>query len=90
MNCWENKHFPSEWKNGATILIHKKGSSSDPSNFRPITLQPVLSKVMTSLIRNCIFTFVIENSYTESNLQKGFWSELSGTIEHTELLTYIL
>ena len=88
--CWENKYFPNEWKNGATILIHKKGPASDPSNFRPITLEPVLSKVLTSLIRNRIFTFVLDNKYIESNIQKGFWTGVSGTIEHTELLTHII
>ena len=50
--CWENKIFPEIWKNSTTILIHKKGSPNDPSNFRPITLEPILSKILTSLIRN--------------------------------------
>ena len=68
----------------------QKGSPSDPSNFRPITLEPVLSKVFTSLIRNRIFTFVLDNNFIESNIQKGFWTGISGTIEHTELLTHII
>ena len=45
---------------------------------------------MTSLIRNRIFTFVANNNYIETNIQKGFWSGLSGTVEHTELLTHIV
>ena len=88
--CWEHKYFPAEWKDGTTILIHKKGSASDPSNFRPITLEPVLYKVLTSLIRNRIFTFMLENKFIESNIQKGFWAGVSGTVEHTELLTHII
>ena len=31
--------IPSEWKKACTILIHKKGDASVPSNFRPITLK---------------------------------------------------
>ena len=89
-HCWENKYFPDIWKNSATILIHKKGSEEDPGNFRPITLEPVLSKVMTSLIRNRIFSFVLENKFIECDIQKWFWTGLSGTIEHTELLTHII
>ena len=75
---------------GATILKYKKGDTNDPANFRPITLEPILSKVMTSLVRNRIFTFLCENKYIESNIQKGFWSNISGTIEHTELLSHVL
>ena len=87
---WENRYFPEMWKNSTTILIHKKGAAEDPSHFRPITLEPVLSKVMTSLMRNKIFSFVLNNKYIECDIQKGFWTGLSGTIEHTELLTHIL
>ena len=61
-----------------------------PSNFRPITLSPVLGKVMTSLLRNRMYTFLLLNEYIETDLQKGFWSELSGTVEHTELLSHLV
>ena len=47
-------------------------------------------KVLTSVIRNKIFKFVCENKYIETNIQKGFWPGVSGTVEHTELLNYIL
>ena len=73
-----------------TILIHKKGNTDDASNFRPITLEPILLKVMTSHIQIRIFTFLVENNYVETKIHKGFWSNISGTIEHTELLTNIL
>ena len=66
--------------------VQKKGNTGDPSNFRPITLKPILSKNMTSHIRNRIFAFVFENNYVENNMQKGFWSNISGTVEHTEIL----
>ena len=32
----------------------------------------------------------MRNNFIETNLQKGFWSEISGCVEHTELLTYII
>ena len=38
---WSSGCVPSEWKKACTILIHKKGDTNDPSNFRPITLQSV-------------------------------------------------
>ena len=45
---------------------------------------------MTSHIQIRIFTFLVENNYVETKIHKGFWSNISGTIEHTELLTNIL
>ena len=88
--CWKNDTFPTEWKYAFTVLIYKRESNKEPSNFRPITLQPVLAKVYSSIIRNRIYTFLIKNKFIETNLQKGFWSEISGTVEHTELLSYII
>ena len=89
-HCWSNKMFPQDWKSAFTILIYKKGNTSDPSNFRPITLQPVLAKIYSSLIRNRIYQFLLKNKYIESRIQKRFGEGMSGTIEHTELLSYII
>ena len=78
------------WKMVRQCLFMRRVTRTDQSNFRPITLEPILSKVMTSNVRNKIFTFVVENNYVETNTQRGFWSNISGTIEHTELLTNVL
>ena len=88
--AWENALFSKTWRQGITILIHKKDSNKNPSNFRPITLQPILSKICTAIIRNRIFTFVLQNKYIETNLQERFWEKVSGCIEHTERLTYLI
>ena len=45
---------------------------------------------MTSLILNRIFTYVLHNGYIGTNIQRGFWSEISGTVKHTELLSHML
>ena len=87
---WKIGKVPAVWKNGLTVLIHKKGVNTDPGNFRPITLEPVLCKVFTSWMRNRIYKHLCENEYIETNIQKGFWSGISGTIEHTQHLTYLI
>ena len=91
--CWKNKYFPTVWNNGITVLIYKKQDlafANDPANFRPITLEPVIVKVFTSLIRNRIYSFISKNNYIESHIQKGFWQGISGTVEHTELMSYLI
>ena len=55
--AWKDKTFLKIWRSGVTVLAHKKGDPGKPENFRPITLQPVLSKIFTSLIGNRLYTF---------------------------------
>jgi len=42
--------FPKQWKYARVISIHKRDSKSDPTNYRPISLLSVLSKVMESSV----------------------------------------
>ena len=72
---WVKGCIPNEWKKAVTILIHKKGESEDPANFRPITLEPVTLKLFTACLRDKIFEFLKENDYIEHNLQKRFHSK---------------
>ncbi|CAB4010466.1 Hypothetical predicted protein [Paramuricea clavata] len=88
--AWSCGVVPSEWKKACTILIHKKGETANPANFRPITLESVPLKVFTSCLRNRTFQFLAENNYIEQNLQKGFTPKLSGTLEHTAQLAHII
>ena len=45
---------PEEWKLGQVVPIYKKGSRSDPSNYRPVSLTSVTSKVLESLVRDAL------------------------------------
>lgn len=49
-NCMDAKKIPTSWKQSTTILIYKKGSSEDPSNFRPIALMSCIYKLFTSIL----------------------------------------
>ena len=88
--AWSAKTTPDEWKSAITILKHKKGAANDPQNFRPITLQCVFLKVYTSLIRNRTYQFLKDNGFIECSIQKGFTPKVSGTLEHTSQLAYLL
>ncbi len=43
--------IPSEWKMANVVPIHKKGSKSDVSNYRPISLTCLIMKVFERVIR---------------------------------------
>ena len=40
------KVFPKPWKHSIIIPIHKSGDIEEPTNFRPINLLPILSKIL--------------------------------------------
>ena len=44
------KKFPSKWKNGIVTPIFKDGNRSEISNYRPVTLLNIISKILEKLI----------------------------------------
>ena len=87
---WRINTIPPQWRRAVTILIHKKDSTDDPSNFRPITLQSIPLKVFTSALRNKLFVFLMKNDYIETSIQKGFTPGMSRTFEHTAHLAHLI
>ncbi len=41
-----SRKIPSSWKISHTVLIYKKGDTSDPANWRPISLQSTIYKII--------------------------------------------
>ena len=42
--------FPSSWKISRITPVYKKGTRSDPTNYRPIAVLPTLSRVFEQLL----------------------------------------
>ena len=61
-----------------------------PENFKPITLEPVSFKICTSLLRNRVFTYLINNQFIESLHKKGFIPGMRGTFEHIAEMSHII
>jgi len=51
-SAFESSHFPKSWCVGVLIPLHKKGSVSEPNNYRGITLLSAFSKIYTSILNN--------------------------------------
>ena len=50
--------FPDKLKYAKVIPIHKKGSPTDPSSYRPISLLSVFSKIFEKLIHRRLYDFL--------------------------------
>ena len=87
---WLSGSVPNAWKKACTILIHKKDDTNAPSNFRPITLESIPLKIFTSCLRNAKYSFLAKNNYVNSDIQKGFTPNMSGTLEHTSQMANII
>ena len=86
----ESGHVPMEWKKACTALVHKKGNSDDPANFRPITLESVPLKVFASCLRDSVFSLLNQNEVIEAEIQKGFTLIVAGVLEHTSMMATII
>ena len=69
--CIKEGHFPDVLKIAKVIPIHKGDSILSVSNYRPISLLPIFSKIMERLIYNQLIEF-IEKHKILSELQFGF------------------
>src|ERR1700755_2788144 len=69
--CLNTNTFPQCWKRALVQPIPKKGSRSDPSNYRPIPLTCILSKIFETLLSSH-FLDHLESHSLLSDHQYGF------------------
>ena len=77
--------IPSDWKKGNITPVYKKGSKVNALNYRPISLTPVLCKLLEKIIVSCIMDH-LESQNLLSPHQHGFRSNKSCL---TQLLEYL-
>ena len=74
----EKQSFPKSWSKRVIIPIHKKGETSNPNNYRGITLISCFAKLFTSVINNRLKNWANEYDII-SDAQFGFKSNFSTT-----------
>ena len=75
--------LPNIWKTANVSSVFKNGDRSDPSNHRPISLTCVACKIMESIVKDVVITYLLENNLL-SNCQLGF---VSGRSVQLQLLS---
>ena len=68
--CLETVLFPSEWRKDNIVPFTKTGQT-DIEKYRPVSLQPICTKIFERLMFNEMFEFFIENKLISSH-QPGF------------------
>ena len=84
--CFAKGRQPAIWKTAGVLPVYKKKSKSSPSNYRPVSLLSILSKVMESIVNQCVVNF-LERENVLSAHQFGFRRWL-GTADFLTLLQH--
>ena len=66
-----NEKFPSQWRENLLKPIHKKGSDTEPRNYRGIVISSCLSKLFSRILHNRIEKHIIDYDIMNEN-QTGF------------------
>ena len=64
-------YLPDSWKYATVTPIHKKGPTSDPNNFRPVSLTATCCRVMERVINNQLLHYLLDH-HLISRKQHGF------------------
>ena len=67
---------PTAWKHSIIVPLFKSGDQKEPQNYRPISLLPIVSKVLEKVIALQL-TEYLETRHLLSTTQHGFRSTLS-------------
>ena len=81
---YSSSTVPTTWKNALVHPVPKKGDKSIPSNYRPISINSLLSKVMEQIINAQLLGY-LEERQLPSDRQYGFRHGRSAG----ELLVYL-
>ena len=70
-NCLIRSDIPASWKHSTVRPLFKSGNPSDPSNFRPISIVPVIMKVVERIVHQQLYAY-LSNNHLLASSQHGF------------------
>ncbi|MCP4487830.1 MAG: reverse transcriptase family protein, partial [Gammaproteobacteria bacterium] len=82
---FSNGVLPLMWRCADVVPLFKKGSTSDPGNYRPISLTCTCCRVMESIIKDSLSQFLLSHSLI-SPYQHGFTAGRSPCTQLLECL----
>ena len=77
--------LPNDWKHAEVTAIFKKGSKTEPTNYRPVSLTSVVCKILESFIRDVV-QIHMEKHKLYTKCQHGFRRGKSCTSQLLEVM----
>ena len=84
-----NSVFPDDWKRAKVTPIYKSGNKSDVGNYRPISVLPIVSKIIERAVHNQLYKYVSTKGIL-SSAQSGFRANHSTTTTLLDVQDFIL
>ena len=53
-----SNQFPDNWKRAKVTPIYKSGDNSDVNNYRPISVLPIISKIIERAVHNQLYKYI--------------------------------
>jgi hypothetical protein len=85
----QQSKYPKNWKLAHVIAVFKKGNSSLPSNYRPISLISCVGKIMERVIYKHVYNYLHQNRLIYE-YQSGFLPRHSTVHQLLEMYNSIL
>ena len=86
--CLSSGQYPAQWADGYITPLHKSNDSSDPTNYRGISITSAIGKVFNTVLNNRLDSFLIERNIIDS-CQIGF-TKNARTADHMFILKTLI
>ncbi|CAH8864107.1 unnamed protein product, partial [Trichobilharzia szidati] len=84
----ETQTYPDVWKTTFIMPKHKSGSKTDVSNYRPINITPIASRIMERLVKENLMKHMLSCNIISPN-QHGFLKSRSCLTCHLDFFNFV-
>ena len=64
--------FPDDWKKAKVTPIFKAGDRSEVGNYRPISILPIVSKIMERAVHDQLYVYISKHDLLSDALGSSF------------------
>ncbi|KAG1222028.1 hypothetical protein G6F35_005580 [Rhizopus arrhizus] len=82
--CWMWSYTPQSWRVAQVVPIYKKGSTDEPSNYRPISLTSIFRKILERCIQ-----YNLQTDGPSLDIAQGGFRESRGALDQALCLAEI-